>query len=37
MREVGIDLSRQKPKRLTVEMQLHADWAVTTGCGDVCP
>ena len=37
MREVGIDLSHNKPKRLTVEMQLHADWAVTMGCGDVCP
>ena len=37
MREVGIDLSRQKPKRLSVETQLHADWAVTMGCGDVCP
>ena len=37
MREVGIDLSGNKPKRLSVEMQLHADWAVTMGCGDVCP
>jgi arsenate reductase len=37
MREVGIDLADRKPKRLTVEMQLHADWAVTMGCGDVCP
>jgi hypothetical protein len=37
MREVGIDLSRHKPKRLTVEMQLHADGAITMGCGDVCP
>jgi len=37
MQEVGIDLSANKPKRLTVEMQLHADWAVTMGCGDVCP
>ena len=37
MHEVGIDLSADKPKRLTVEMQLHADWAVTMGCGDVCP
>ena len=37
MREVGIDISDRKPKRLTVEMQLHADWAVTMGCGDVCP
>ncbi len=37
MSEVGIDLAGRKPKRLTVEMQLHADWAVTMGCGDVCP
>ena len=37
MQEVGIDVSARKPKRLSVEMQLHADWAVTMGCGDVCP
>jgi len=37
MREVGIDLSGRRPRKLTVEMQLHADWAVTMGCGDVCP
>jgi arsenate reductase (thioredoxin) len=37
MREIGIDLSRRRPKRLTVEMQLHADWAVSMGCGDACP
>ena len=37
MRELEIDLSHNKPKRLSVEMQLHADWAVTMGCGDVCP
>ena len=37
MREIGVDLSGNKPKRLSVEMQLHADWAVTMGCGDVCP
>ena len=37
MNEIGIDLSRNKPKRLSVEMQLHADWAVTMGCGDLCP
>ncbi len=37
MRELDIDLFQNKPKRLTVEMQLHADWAVTMGCGDVCP
>lgn len=37
MREIGIDISKRKPTRLSVEMQLHADWAVTMGCGDVCP
>jgi hypothetical protein len=37
MHEVGIDLSGRGPKKLTVEMQLHADWAVTMGCGDACP
>lgn len=37
MREIGVDIADRKPKRLTVEMQLHADWAVTMGCGDVCP
>jgi protein-tyrosine-phosphatase len=37
MAEVGIDLSERKPRRLLVEMQLHADWAVTMGCGDACP
>jgi len=37
MREVGIDLSGRRPRKLTLEMQLHADWALTMGCGDVCP
>ena len=37
MREVGIDLAEQRPKRLTVEMQLHADWAITLACGAQCP
>lgn len=37
MREVGIDLSGARPKRLLVEMQLHADWAVTLACGAQCP
>jgi protein-tyrosine-phosphatase len=37
MREVGIDLSQSRPKRLTVEMQLHADWAITLACGATCP
>jgi arsenate reductase len=37
MREVGVDLSAQRPKRLTLEMQLHADWAITLACGAKCP
>ena len=37
MAEVGIDLAGRKPRKLILEMQLHADWAVTMGCGDACP
>ena len=37
MNEIGVDLSGRRPQKLTVEMQLHADWAVTMGCGDACP
>jgi arsenate reductase len=37
MREIGFDISGRKPKKLTLEMQLHADWAITMGCGDACP
>ena len=37
MREVGIDLAGRRPRKLTIEMQRRADWAVTMGCGDVCP
>lgn len=37
MREIGVDLSAKRPKRLMPEMQLHADWAVTLACGASCP
>jgi protein-tyrosine-phosphatase len=37
MREVGIDLSGRRPKKLLPEMQAHADWAVTLACGAQCP
>jgi hypothetical protein len=37
MREAGVDLAGRKPNKLTLEMQLHADWAITMGCGDPCP
>jgi arsenate reductase len=37
MKEIGIDLSGKRPRKLTVEMQLHADWAITLACGAACP
>lgn len=37
MREVGVDLAGTRPKKLLVEMQLHADWAITLACGAQCP
>ena len=37
MAEVGIDLADRRPTKITVEMQLHADWAVTLACGAQCP
>ncbi len=37
MAEIGIDLRDRRPKKLTLEMQLHADWAITLACGAQCP
>ena len=39
MREVGLDVSNQKPKMLTFEMVESADRVITMGCGveGVCP
>jgi len=37
MREVGIDISGRKPKKIDLEMQLHADFAVTLNCAASCP
>ncbi|MBE2320903.1 arsenate reductase ArsC [Solirubrobacter sp. CPCC 204708] len=37
MAEVGLDIAGRRPRKLLREMQLHADWAVTMGCGDACP
>ena len=37
MSEVGIDLSGRRPKKIDLEMQLHADWAITLACGGSCP
>ncbi|SDK48893.1 arsenate reductase ArsC [Streptomyces indicus] len=37
MREVGIDISAQRPKVLTTEAVQSSDYVITMGCGDVCP
>jgi arsenate reductase (thioredoxin) len=37
MREVGIDICARQPRKLTPEIQLRADWAITIGCGNACP
>ena len=37
MREKGIDIANEAPRRLTDDMGLRADVVVTMGCGDACP
>ena len=37
MREVGLDVSSNRPRRLTREIAEQADVVVTMGCGDECP
>ncbi|MFJ1647724.1 arsenate reductase ArsC [Streptomyces sp. NPDC088258] len=37
MKEVGIDLSAETPKVLTVETVQASDTVITMGCGDACP
>ncbi len=38
MDEVGIDISKQKPKRLTPDLVRKADMVITMGCGaEECP
>ena len=39
MQEVGIDISHEKPKMLTLDMMDRADKVITMGCGveGVCP
>jgi protein-tyrosine-phosphatase len=37
MAERGIDISAERPKRLTDELARKADVIVTMGCGDACP
>ncbi|MFE3991152.1 arsenate reductase ArsC [Streptomyces goshikiensis] len=37
MAEVGIDISAQAPKVLTVDAVQASDVVITMGCGDTCP
>ncbi|WP_227996037.1 arsenate reductase ArsC [Nocardia australiensis] len=37
MAEVGIDISDQAPKPLTIDAVAISDVVVTMGCGDACP
>jgi protein-tyrosine-phosphatase len=37
MREVGVDLSNARPRRLTRELVADASLLVTMGCGEDCP
>jgi arsenate reductase len=37
MREVGIDITGEAPRRWTDEVVQAADVVVTMGCGDACP
>jgi arsenate reductase len=37
MQDVGVDLTSQRPQRLTPELAAGAQMLVTMGCGDECP
>jgi arsenate reductase len=37
MAEIGLDISREFPKRLTSDQVQAADVVITMGCGDACP
>jgi len=37
MREIGIDITGEQPKKLTPESVEQADVVITMGCGDTCP
>jgi protein-tyrosine-phosphatase len=37
MKELGIDVSDRRPRRLSRELAEQADVVVTMGCGDSCP
>jgi protein-tyrosine-phosphatase len=37
MAEIGLDVSREFPKKLTTEDVAASDVVITMGCGDACP
>jgi arsenate reductase (thioredoxin) len=37
MEEIGLDLSKEFPKPLTIDAVEAADVVITMGCGDACP
>ncbi|MDA8371232.1 MAG: arsenate reductase ArsC [Nocardiopsaceae bacterium] len=37
MREVGIDITGEQPKLLTIDAVEASDVVITMGCGDTCP
>lgn len=37
MKDQGIDLSTERPQKLTGELAATAQWLITMGCGDECP
>src|SRR5205823_12626037 len=37
MREVGVDVSRNRPQLLTGDLARQASLLITMGCGDACP
>ena len=37
MAEIGIDLSTEQPKKLTIDAVEASDVVITMGCGDACP
>ena len=37
MAELGLDISREFPRRLTTDQVQAADVVITMGCGDACP
>lgn len=37
MREIGVDLSGARPRRLTDDLARRARFLITMGCGEVCP